>query len=219
MADFSGYTDAALNTLIAAMPSDWYKRSSHVPDQDEFYKELVKEVCKRVMQNKENVDTEVEGIQITPGTGTGFTLVKAGAEGHRLYKCTLTFAGLSAVALTADKTIATLPAKTKIIGMIADTTVPYTGGDVSAATLQVGIASGDLDAFLVDHDVLSGAVVAGVLDAELGDLINALNAVSGGYIDWAATTVISVRLTAVGANTEELTAGSTTYYIETVKYP
>ena len=157
------------------------------------------------------------GAQITAGTGTGLTVNDAGSVRNQVYKVTLDYTGLSAAATTATHTIATLPAGVKIVGIIADTTAEYTGGSVSAATIEVGIDSGDTDAFLAAHDVFSGAVVVGDADADLGTLIIRANAVSGGYINWSGTTVISVLLTTTTDDTENLTQGSTTYYIETVQ--
>lgn len=163
-------------------------------------------------------DVQLMKAKITVGTGTGLTVNDVGSLKHHVYKVTLTFAGLSAVALTANHIIATLPAKTKIIGIIADTTIKYAGTGVTNANIVVGIDAGVLNAFLLTHDVLTAPITVGDADADLGTLIIRANAVSGGYIDWVNTTPISVQITTVGANTDQLTAGSTTYYIETVRY-
>ena len=154
---------------------------------------------------------------ITVGSGTGLTVNDAGSLRSQIYKATLDFSGLSAAALTATHTIATLPAGMKIVGMIADTTTVYTGGATSDADLIVGILSGDEDGFIVTHDVDGGTVTMGDAAGVLGDFLNNALNVSGGRMDWTGTTVISVKLTTVGANTDALTQGSTTYYIETVQ--
>lgn len=165
-------------------------------------------------------DISGDDAQITAGSGTGLTVDEAGALRSSIYKVTLDYTGLSAAALTATHTIATLPAKTKIVGMIADTTTQYAGTGVTDADIVVGIDSGDLDAFLLTHDVDTATIIVGDEEEDMGALIDdaTSNSMAHAYINWAGTTVISVQITTVGANTDQLTAGITTYYIETVKY-
>ncbi len=158
---------------------------------------------------------------ITAGAGTGLTVNDPGKLGHGIYKVTLTFAGLSAAATTATATICTLPAKCKLVGMIADTTTKYIGGAVSAATIAVGIASGNVDAFIEEHDVFAAAVVsADLTNADLGSLLiaAATTPIQSGAVVWAATTAIQVSLVTTSADTDACTQGSTTYYIEYVQY-
>ena len=166
-----------------------------------------------------NASTELQlaAASITVGSGTGLTVNDTGSVRHEVYKVTLDYTGLSAAALTAVHTIGTLPAGMKIVGIIADTTIQYAGTGVTDADIEVGISGGTTNAFLASHDVDTALFVAGDIDAELGTLLIRSAAVSGGYIDWASTTVISVQITTVGADTDALIAGSTTYYIETVQ--
>lgn len=160
----------------------------------------------------------VNSERITAGSGTGVTLAKYGSVNRQIYQVTVTYAALAAAALTADKVIATLPAKTKLVGIYADTTIAYTGGTVTAATLQVGKTTGGIE-YIVAHDVLTAAVTKGLADADLGTSINRASAVQGGDLpSWTATTNVSVRLTTVAGNTNALTAGSTTYYLETERF-
>jgi len=164
------------------------------------------------------VDSGIVADNITAGSGTGLTVVTAGdARPSQVYVVTVDYTGLSAAATTAKHTIATLPAGMKLVSVIADTTTKYIGGAVSAATIQVGIDSGNTDAFLVAHDVFSAAVVQGDATAEPGVELIAATATQGGYIDWASTTVISSLITTTTANADALTQGSTTYYLETVQ--
>lgn len=156
---------------------------------------------------------------ITPGSGTGITLSNSGAVRKLTYKVVVTFQALAAAALTADATIATFPAKTKVVGIYADTTTKYVGGGVTAATLIVGKTVGGNE-YVVSHDVFTAAITRGLADGDLGTSINRANAVQGGDLpSWTATTAVSVRLTTVTANTNALTQGSTTYYIDTIVYP
>ena len=158
------------------------------------------------------------GMSITAGSGTGITVNSTGNIQRQVYKVTITYVALAAAGLTADVVVATLPAKTRLVSIITDTTTPYTGGTVSAATLQVGKTTGGLE-YIVAHDVLSGAVTKGLADADLGTSINRANAVQGGDLpSWTGTTSISARLTTVGGNTNTLAAGSTTYYLTSERY-
>lgn len=164
-------------------------------------------------------NTTLSGPAITAGSGSGVTVNNNGILERATYKVTVTFAALAAAGLTADKVIATLPAKTRLVSIIADTTTPYTGGGVTAATLIVGKTTGGNE-YIVSHDVLSAAIVKGLADSDLGTSINRANAIQGGDLpSWTTTTDISVRLTTVTANTDQLTAGSTTYYLVTEKMP
>jgi hypothetical protein len=155
---------------------------------------------------------------ITSGSGTGLTIISVGNFLRQVYKVTVTYAGFSAAALTADHTIATLPAKTKIVGFYADTTVPFTGGGVTAASLTVGKSAGGVE-YIATHDVLSAAITRGLADADMGTELVAAALIQGGaVVNWTGTTTVSARLTTVTANTNALTAGSVTFYIVTERF-
>jgi len=155
---------------------------------------------------------------ITSGSGTGLTVISVGNITRQVHKVTVTYAAFSAAALTADKVIAVLPAKTRISNIISDTTANYTGGVVSAAALIVGKSTGGAE-YIATHSVLTGTPVKGLADADMGTALTRAAAVNGGDLpSWANPTNISVRITTVGANTNALTAGSTTFYITTERY-
>jgi len=159
-----------------------------------------------------------ESARITVGSGTGLTVNVPANINRQIYKVTVTYAGFSAAALTADKVIATLPAKTKIVGFYADTTTEYTGGAVSAATLIVGKSAGGGE-YIASHDVFTAATIKGLADADMGTELVAAALIQGGaVVDWTTAITIYARLTTTGANTSALTAGSTTFYIETESY-
>lgn len=151
---------------------------------------------------------------ITKGSGTGVTLNNSGEVRKMTYKVTVTFAALAAAATTADKTIATLPAKTRVLAIYADTTTKYIGGAVATCTIAVGTAAGGAQ-LLAAHDVFTAAVTKGLADADMGTAMTRAAAIQGGHMpSFTATTIVNVRLTTTGANTNALTQGSTTYYIE-----
>jgi hypothetical protein len=123
---------------------------------------------------------------------------------YSVYKVIVTYKTFSANAYTADKVIATLPAGTKLAAIYADTTIPYTGGAVSAATLCIGKTVGG-EEYLPAHDVFSAAVVNG-------------SSFSGDIPSWTAPTDVSVRMTTTTGKANVLTAGSTTFYLICEKF-
>ena len=160
----------------------------------------------------------LSGSQITAGTGTGLTVNSAGNVNRQVYKVTVDYTGFSAAALTADHTIATLPAKTKIVGFYADTTVAYSGGAVATATLMVGKTAGAAE-YIAVHNVKSAVIIKGLLDADMGSELTRAAAIQGGaLVNWTTTTTVVARITTTSANTNALTAGSTTFYIITERY-
>lgn len=161
----------------------------------------------------------VEPARIIDGTGTGLTVNESGRFERAVHKVTVTFAALSCAALTCDKTIATIPAKTRLVGIIADTTQVYAGGTVSAASIIVGKTVGGNE-YLLTHSVFGATIVRGLVDGDLGASLARATAVQTGDLpSWTTTTNVSVRLTTVTANTNALTQGSTTYYLITEKHP
>lgn len=157
--------------------------------------------------------------QVVAGSGTGLAVVDAGAIRKVTYKVTVDYLALAAAGLTADKTIATLPPKTRVTAIYADTTTKYIGGAVSAATLKVGLAVAG-EELIASHDVFAAAITKGRADADMGTLMTRAAAIQGGAMpSFTAPTDVSVRLTTVTANTDQLTQGSTTYYIETEVLP
>lgn len=156
---------------------------------------------------------------ITAGSGTGVTVNSAGHLNRQVYKVTTTYAAYTDTDTKKGIVIATLPAKTKIVGFYADTTTPYTGGTISAATLIVGITAEDAGEILASHDVLSGAVTKGLADADMGTSMTRAAAIQGGYLpSWTGTTAIYATINTTNGNTSALTAGSTTFYIVTERY-
>lgn len=154
------------------------------------------------------------GPRITKGSGTGYTLNDSGAVRSLTFKCTLTFAALAAAALTADKIIATLPAKTRIKSIYADVTTKFIGGAVTAATIKIGSTVGGAEV-LASFDCFTAAITRGLADADLGTSLVRAAAIQGGYMpSFTATTGLNLRITTVTANTNALTQGSITIWIE-----
>lgn len=154
----------------------------------------------------------------TLGSGTGITTNVSSALRHLFHKITVTEAALTDADTSQAVTIWTAPAKARILRIVADVTTAFTGGGVTACTLQVGIAGGDADAYIVASDVFSGAVTLGDVEADLGTALSNAGTGVGAYPNWGGTKAIAAQFDTVTANVADLTAGSVTFYIEYVSY-
>lgn len=155
---------------------------------------------------------------ITQGSGTGITVNDTGSVRRLTYKVTISYTALAAAQLTADSVIAVLPAKTRLVSILADVTTTFTGGAVSAATMVIGKSVGGAE-YLASFDAFTTTIRRGLVDADMGTAMTRAAAVQGGDLpSWSATTNVSLRLTTVTAFTNALTAGSVTVYLETVQF-
>ena len=200
-----------------------------IPDFASVVDEFTFKTLAQTMSNKTFVapvlgaatgtSVKMSSPQITAGGGTGVTVNNTGELRRQIYKVTTLYTAYAAAATTFDVTIATLPAKTRLMGIVADTTQAFNGGAVTACTIVVGKTVGGNE-YILSHSVFAAAVVKGNLDADLGASITRAAAVQGGDLpSWTATTAITVRLTTTTANTNALTQGSTTFYLVTEVYP
>lgn len=167
------------------------------------------------------VDTllSITSENITAGAGTGITVNRVGHVNTQLYKVTTTYAAYTDSDATKGIVIATLPAKTKIVGFYSDTTVKYTGGSTDAATMVVGITSESAAEIIASHDVYAAAILVGDADADMGTAMTRAAAIQGGYLpSWTGTTAIYATLAITSDVLSNLTTGSTTFYIETERY-
>lgn len=163
-----------------------------------------------------NVDGDrVFKLRGTAPSGTGITVGSAGDVAHRVHKVTVDFTALTGfAALTGDVTLWTTPVKTRVMRIIADVRVPFTGGSISACTMTAGRTAGG-NQYLLSGDVFTAATVLGDVVAEMG-----AGVVSASLADYqAAAQTIQARFTSVTANLSSLTAGVVDFYIETVTYP
>lgn len=157
------------------------------------------------------------GIIGTAPSGTGITVGNTAEVRHVMHKVTVDYTAASAAATTKDITLWTLPAKTRVMRVIADVTTPFTGGAVSDCDVTVGSSAGGAE-YLLSFDVDSATGTFGNNQAELGASI-----LGGGSFDsditWGSTTVVQCRFTSSGANLSALTAGVMVVYIECAVYP
>jgi len=146
-------------------------------------------------------------------TSTGKNIIDISTQ---VTKKTITYANFSA-ATTIDKVIATIPAKTKVISIYADTTTAFTGGGESAVAMIVGYGGGGAE-LIATHSVLTAAVTKGLADADMGSGMTRAAAIQGGSIkDWTTAKNITARYSSTANNLNALTAGSTTFYVRLQK--
>jgi hypothetical protein len=160
---------------------------------------------------------------LTVGSGTGVTVNANGGLRRQVYKVTITSAAFTAAALTSDVTIATLPAKTAVLGVYTDTTVAFAG---LAGTISLSVGTGATPTNLIAaHDVKTAAVTKGLADADLGTDLARATAVQGGKVySFTATTSVLARITSGTGNVgtgsaSNMSAGSVTIYIITERLP
>jgi hypothetical protein len=154
---------------------------------------------------------------ITAGaTGTSVSL---GHINRQLYVRTYAAADFTDIDTTKGIVIATLPAKTKIVGFYADVTTAFKGGTVNAATLEVGITAEGAAEILAAKDCWTAAATYGLADADMGTGMTRAAQIQGGYLpSWTGTTAIYATIDTTAGNLNALTQGSVTIYIETERF-
>ena len=111
-------------------------------------------------------------------------------------------AAFAAAALTADCTIATLPAGMKLVAVYADVTVGLTCSATCSGTkvIRAGITAGGTEILATSLNVAITATY-GLADADLGSGMTRAAAIQGGYTpSWSGTTPIIVRFTSGTGN-------------------
>ncbi|MCX6550366.1 MAG: hypothetical protein NTY02_05045 [Acidobacteria bacterium] len=166
--------------------------------------------------------------RITAGSGTGVTVNEAVALRRAVYKVTVTYAQFDAAAVTHDLTIATLPAKTRLVGVYAHVSTPFVCAAVcTTATLSATLGTSAGGAEILDSfDIDAAAAVFGDTDAELGSAVDAAARVQDAYLaSWSATQAIVLRATSGtgnwgnGSGTSNLNAGTVVFYLITEILP
>jgi hypothetical protein len=143
--------------------------------------------------------------------GADVTTVSTGDFTRQRYQATITpatggagncGAAFLAAALTADCTIATLPAGMKLTAVYADVTVGFgcSGTCTGTKVVQCGTAAGGTQILAAGLNVaVSGQF--GLADADLGSGMTRAAAIQGGLIgSWSATTPVSCRFTSGTGN-------------------
>jgi hypothetical protein len=164
---------------------------------------------------------------VTPGSGTGITIDNAGELRRQIYKITIASSQFITNGTTHDLTWATVPPKTRVVGILGDVTQTFACSAVctsSTLTMTVGKTVGGTE-YLLSFDVDAAAAVFGDTDGELGASINRANAVQGGDIpSWGGSTALKLRMTSGTGNlgngsVTNLSQGSVSLYLITEIMP
>ena len=162
-------------------------------------------------------ELRVTAANITQSSSAGVTTLDSGSVRTHTYKASITRA-FTGAATTADVVIATLPARTRLISIIADTITNWSGGGVTACTQTIGTSVGGAQ-LIASYDCFTAAVVRGLADADMGTSMTRAAAVQGGVIpSWTTATPIYLRITTTSANTNALTQGETIVYLITERF-
>jgi len=155
----------------------------------------------------------------TAGSGTGISAASTSYGRNVVHQVTVGHAALAAAGgvTQTDITLWTLPAKTRVLRVIAQIDQTFTGGSISALVMTCGRAAGGTQ-YLLSSSVLASTGVRGVMQTELGAGVIGGTGFSSDII-WTTTTTVSARFTATGDDLDTLTTGSVTFYIECCTYP
>lgn len=165
---------------------------------------------------------------VTAGSGTGITVNNAGELRQQVYKVTLSTAAFVANATTQDITLATLPAKTFLVHILADVSTQFACAAVctsSTLSATVGKTAG-ANEYLISYDMDAAAARFGDAAAELGAAVTeaSIPTAIGDLGSWASTQAVIMRATSGTGNwgngaATNLSAGSVTFYLTTVVLP
>lgn len=166
--------------------------------------------------------------QITNGSGTGIAVsAQSGNLNDSIYKVTIDRTAFVCAALTCDITIATVPAKTRIMSVYGDLTQVFACSATctsSTLSLTLGTSAGATNIFL-SFDADAALLQRGLVDADLGANMTRAAMIQGGYLPaWASTTPLSLRLTSGTGNigngsATNLSTGNITFYVHTARMP
>jgi hypothetical protein len=166
---------------------------------------------------------------ITAGSGTGITVNDGASLRTQVYKISLAKEAFTANGTTQDVTLATLPAKTFLVSVIADVVTPFVCGPATCTTATLSATVGKsagANEYLLSFDVDAAAAQFGDADGELGaSLAKAtLPTAIGDLGNWSTTQAIVLRATSGAGNwgngtATNLTAGAVTVYLVTTRFP
>lgn len=125
---------------------------------------------------------------------------------RRLVRLAVPYTDVETAATTKTITLHATPANALIDGVLVNVTTAFSGGSISAITVQVGYSS-DTDNLILPRSVAS----TGQIGAEPTDLGEALGNLKSYFVTSARTH--QLLFTATGANLTDLTQGQLDAYI------
>jgi len=160
----------------------------------------------------------------TDPSGTGITATYGGGRSnHFCLKVTVDKSNFVTNGNNHDVTLWTVPAKTRVLRVVADITAGFTdgAGPITSMVLTVGKSAGG-NTYLVGAAPID-AMATGTHGLVLADGGTDLDDAYGDVPSWSGTTAISARFAAdspvATVGVTNLTAGSATFYIDCELYP
>jgi hypothetical protein len=146
----------------------------------------------------------------------------AGQLSVGVHKITIPYTRFIASATSQFLTCWMIPARTKIISVVADVTTKFQG---TAGTLQLRVGDRTIDGteFILAFDCKTAAVTKGLLDADMGTLLARANRVQGGTFEWAQQFAYIGLFSGSGnlgtGSVTNLTQGSVDLYLTVERMP
>ncbi len=160
-----------------------------------------------------------DDLRQTMTAATGVVVSGWNLTTRKTYKIQLSYTAFTAAALTSDLNFFVVPARSRLVSVIADVTTKFIGGTVATLMMRLGTSAGGQQ-YLLDFDAFTNPITKGLLDADLGASITRAAAVQGGALaSWTANTNLFMRLTSTVGNVNTLTQGVVTLYLTFETYP
>lgn len=164
--------------------------------------------------------------QVTPATALGTTINDPGSPRRSIYKMSVSYTAFTCAAVTCDLTLGTIPAKTRLMGIVVDLTQAFVcAGTCTTSTLSmtVGKTAGGAE-WVASFDIDAAAATKGLADADMGTTMTRAAAINGGdMLSWTAATTAQVRVTSGTGNIGNATvtnfnAGAFTVWLITEQF-
>lgn len=163
---------------------------------------------------------------LTATAAAGTTVDANGLLRHAVYKVTVDEEAFVCAAQTCDVTLATLPAKTKVLTVVANVTETFACAETcttSTLSATAGTSAGG-DEYLLSFDVDAATLVWGDGGSEAGASLVASAIQFGDLPSFSSATTVSTRLTSGTGDLGDdevnfLSQGSVTFYIVYVVLP
>jgi hypothetical protein len=143
----------------------------------------------------------------TDGCAPGLSVENVGQANSSANTVTIPFTALQAGGSSVDLMVFRMPPRTRIVGAVADTQVPFAGN----VTLRIGTTPGG-DDLILDHDV-GVAGPRGLDDAELGVGVRSTGGGRNARTIWSAGGPIYARFKTSGRNLATLDAGRVSIHL------
>jgi hypothetical protein len=151
-------------------------------------------------------------VQTSSLASARFSKVNAGILAHSVAKFGVDSTDIQTGSTNMTITLGLLPARARIINVIANTTTTYQGGPVTAVTCSVG-GAGTTD-YLAAHDVKTAVVTKGLVTGDMGTLLLPSHNNTIGYLpSFSDSSAVTATYISEGANLSALRQGHSDFYI------